>query len=237
MIARARTGVCCPTAERPQKENSMSPFFNRYGPSCALGAALFAYTLVGYFSLVAHAGQSRTASDGVYSDEQAKRGQAIFKSRCTMCHGEMLQGELGPPLTGTEFIGVWGNQPLSELVNKIEKTMPNNEPGTTTRKEAADLVAYILAVGKFPVGRAELTVDEAALKGITLPGPRSTGQPVTRAAAQAPSFAPTGNMAQVMRGIMFPSSNLIFNVQNQDPGAQKVGWDPGKTAFSWADWG
>jgi hypothetical protein len=37
--------------------------------------------------------------------------------------------------------------------------------------------------------------------------------------------------------MLFPTSNLIFNVQNQDPGAQKVGWEPGATAFSWADWG
>src|SRR5581483_4467620 len=61
-----------------------------------------------------------------------------------------------------------------------------------------------------------------------LPGPR----------AAAATFPPAGNLAQVMRGILFPSSNLIFNVQGHDPGEQQVGGAPeSKGAFSWVDWG
>ena len=51
------------------------------------------------------------------------------------------------------------------------------------------------------------------------------------AAAQAPSAAavararpapkPAGTLAQLMRGIYFPNSNLIFDVQQNDPGAPK----------------
>jgi len=49
------------------------------------------------------------------------------------------------------------------------------------------------------------------------------------AAAQAPapkrapraSTKPIGTLAQVMRGIYFPNSNLIFDVQQNDPGARK----------------
>ena len=189
---------------------------------CRVGLALFASTLVGSFSLVLHAGQSRTANDRVYADGQATRGQAIYKDRCSSCHGETLAGELGPPLTGDEFIGVWGNQPLSDLVNKIQNTMPATEPGTTTRQQAADLVAYMLQVGKFPAGQAELRADEAVLKQITLPAAQalSSRQQTTRAAGQAPAFPPFGNLAQVMRGILFPSSNVIFDVQTRDPGAK-----------------
>jgi cytochrome c553 len=53
----------------------------------------------------------------------------------------------------------------------------------------------------------------------------------TTAAAQAPSVAtpprvpptpkPAGTLAQLMRGIYFPNSNLIFDVQQNDPGAPK----------------
>ena len=39
------------------------------------------------------------------------------------------------------------------------------------------------------------------------------------ATAQAPSSQPVGTLAQVMRGILFPNSNLIFDVQTQDPAA------------------
>jgi hypothetical protein len=49
--------------------------------------------------------------------------------------------------------------------------------------------------------------------------------------AQAPppgSSSPQvhGNLAQVMRGIMFPNSNVIFAAQSADPAAVKTGGDP-----------
>ena len=37
--------------------------------------------------------------------------------------------------------------------------------------------------------------------------------------AQAPSSEPIATLAQLMRGIMFPNSNLIFDVQSRDPAA------------------
>ena len=39
-----------------------------------------------------------------------------------------------------------------------------------------------------------------------------------------------------MRGIMFPSSNLLFNVQGQDPGAERGAFDATDN-FSWVEWG
>ena len=52
------------------------------------------------------------------------------------------------------------------------------------------------------------------------------------AAAQAPSSQPHGNLAQVMRGISFPSSNIIFDTQTNDPGAEKETSDPSAGALS-----
>jgi len=37
----------------------------------------------------------------------------------------------------------------------------------------------------------------------------------------APAVKPAGSLAQIMRGIYFPNSNLIFDVQKNDPGAPK----------------
>ena len=39
------------------------------------------------------------------------------------------------------------------------------------------------------------------------------------AVAQQPSGEPNGDLAGVMRGILFPNSNLIFDAQTNDPGA------------------
>lgn len=42
---------------------------------------------------------------------------------------------------------------------------------------------------------------------------------VAQAQVQAPSGHPTGTLAEVMRGIFFPNSNIIFDVQQRDPEA------------------
>jgi hypothetical protein len=54
--------------------------------------------------------------------------------------------------------------------------------------------------------------------GAQAPAPR-TPQPVARPSARAASIKPDGSLAQLMRGILFPNSNLLFAVQDNDPGA------------------
>ncbi len=41
------------------------------------------------------------------------------------------------------------------------------------------------------------------------------------AAAQAPPAQPYGSLAQIMRGILFPNANILFDVQSNDPAAPK----------------
>jgi hypothetical protein len=45
-------------------------------------------------------------------------------------------------------------------------------------------------------------------------------KPPVKTAAR-PAARPAGSLAQIMRGIYFPSSNLIFDVQQHDPAAPK----------------
>jgi mono/diheme cytochrome c family protein len=190
--------------------------------------------------LVVDARQARSATDGVYTEMQATRGQQIYGERCAACHGPALQGQLAPPLSGASFISVWGSRSLSDLVNKIQNTMPANSPGTLTREQATDLVAYILQAAKFPVGRAELTGDDAVLKQIMVSPGAAPAAAIATGASRAPTYPPVANLGQLMRGILFPSSNLIFNVQTHDPGEVKTGakYEPSATAgFSWVDWG
>jgi mono/diheme cytochrome c family protein len=192
--------------------------FNRRGRS----AALLACALAGSFSLAADAQQPRTARDGVYTDAQAKRGQALYTDRCAQCHGATLGGDIAPPLVGNEFLGNWAGVPLADLVDKIKNTMPADDPGKLTERQSADIVTYILQVGRFPAGPAELASDAAALKLVTLPPQATPSRPPSAVAGgQAPSFPPFGSLNDVMRGILFPSSNIIFDVQTRDP-AKKV---------------
>jgi mono/diheme cytochrome c family protein len=199
----------------------------------AIGLSLVVWALVP----VVQAQQTRTVSDGVFSDEQAGRGQALYKERCAGCHGASMEGGAGPALTGADFLGVWSAQPLLEFVTKIQKTMPANEPGKLTRPEATALAAHVLRTARFPAGRSELSAEDDALKQITFPSAAASAAKPPANAAQALALQPAGNMAQLMRGILFPSSNLIFAVQGQDPAAPREAYKPGAGGFNWADWG
>ena len=165
-----------------------------------------------------HARQTRTVSGGVYTDAEARQGQQLYGERCAACHGPALQGQLAPPLTGAAFMSIWGAQPLSELVSKIRNTMPANMPGTLTDQQATDLAAFIAQTGK----SSPAAPPAAAIAPV----------------ASHPTYPPAANLGQLMRGIFFPSSNLIFNVQTHDPGERGSKYEPPANAgFSWVDWG
>jgi mono/diheme cytochrome c family protein len=194
--------------------------------------AICAYAVAGVLWLNVQAQPAQSVRDGVYSAAQAVRGQGIYKAQCAECHGNALEGTVGSPLAGDSFLSEWSARPLSAFVDKIQKTMPFSAPGSLSRQQSADLTAYILQAGKFPAGRAELT--EATLARIEFP-------PARRSDAAAASLAgtslppPLGNLAELMRAIAFPNSNILFNLQVKDPGTQPKK-QPGNT-LDYVDWG
>src|SRR5918995_2303738 len=48
------------------------------------------------------------------------------------------------------------------------------------------------------------------------PAPQTAGAK-PQPAAQATAAKPVGNLAQVMRGVLFPNANILFDVQSSDP--------------------
>jgi mono/diheme cytochrome c family protein len=112
------------------------------------------------------------AADGLYTADQAHRGETAYKAQCTSCHGDALDG-VGPypPLSGDDFLSKYQGQPALNLYNMIQKLMPATAPGTLTRPQAADLLGYILSFNKFPAGKTEFPTDEDSLKKLILPKP------------------------------------------------------------------
>jgi hypothetical protein len=151
----------------------------------------------------------------------------------------MLGGRTGPPLAGEDFLANWEKEPLLEFADKIRKTMPKDDTDRLTPQETADVLAYILQVGKFPSGRAELLIDGAALKRVNFPARAVTAPKTPSVAGQPLSLPASGSVAQVMRGILFPSANIVFTVQSIDPGAKKPASkdDPPTVGFDWLVWG
>ena len=182
---------------------------------CIAGSALFGAWAVSLV-LTGEARQTRSVGDRVYSDAQATRGQQLYQKQCVSCHGASLEGVVGPPLAGDAFLSVWSGRSLTDLVNKIEQTMPPEQPGSVSRPQAIDLTAYVLRVSQHPAGQSEL--GSAALGQITFPARTS---PAAASAGAASSFAVAGNLAQLMRGVTFPNANILFNVQVKDPAKDK----------------
>jgi hypothetical protein len=58
------------------------------------------------------------------------------------------------------------------------------------------------------------------------------GQAPAPATPPVPAPQPYATLAQMMRGIPFPSSNIIFDAQSEDPGAQKKPAESGGGATS-----
>ncbi len=193
-----------------------------------------AYALVGAFSLAGHAQQLQSVTGGVYSAGQAARGQQIYQAQCAECHGNAMEGTIGPPLAGESFLSSWSARPLADLVDKIEKTMPFNLAGGLSRQQSTDLAAYMLQAGKFPAGQADLR--DAVLAQIVFPTVRTSLAPAATMSAGASLPPPEGNLAELMRAILFPNSNIIFNLQLKDPGTQPKK-QPAASPFDYVEWG
>ncbi len=187
--------------------------------------------LAAAFALTGHTLQSQTLADGAYTAAQAARGQMVYQAQCAVCHGDALEGSVGPPLAGGGFLSIWGARPLVDLVDKIHNTMPLEAPAPLSRRESIDLTAYVLQSGGLPAGETELT--DGMLAGIVLPAaPTAAGA----AAGGDLALAPVANLAQLMRAVTFPNSNVIFNVQLKDPGSQVLP-APGTRPFDYVEWG
>src|SRR5262245_45606731 len=65
--------------------------------------------------------------EGVYTVEQAQRGEPLYSQYCASCHGADLSGgEMAPALTGGEFASNWNDLSLGELFERMRISMPQN---------------------------------------------------------------------------------------------------------------
>ncbi|HWE49779.1 MAG TPA: cytochrome c [Bryobacteraceae bacterium] len=151
-------------------------------------------------------GLALAAFAGALNAQDATRGSALYDSQCATCHGDHLQGRSAPPLARPDIASRY---PGDSLAAKIHNTMPPDKQGTLSAPQAADLAAWIRQAN--PASPAS-------------------------AAGTKSDFPPTANLNQLMRGVMFPNSNIIFTVQTHDPAEKKKAGND-DTGFNWSQWG
>jgi mono/diheme cytochrome c family protein len=111
--------------------------------------------------------QTSSIWDGVYTEEQAARGNTGFNARCASCHGANLDGTgEAPALTGAKFLSDFDGLSLGDLFDRIRTTMPQDNPGSLTRDQVAEILAFLLKANGLPAGSKELDRRSEYLKAI-----------------------------------------------------------------------
>jgi len=123
-------------------------------------------SLAGAVAITVLQGQApASVRDGIYSVEQAHLGESLYRQQCASCHGEKLEGRgQAPPLTGDEFVMDWNGMTVGDLFEKMQTSMPADQPGHLSREQNAMLLAYILSSNKYPSGSADLPADAERLR-------------------------------------------------------------------------
>ena len=112
---------------------------------------------------------SRSVWDGVYTEEQAKRGAALFSQYCAQCHGTELQGgEEAPSLAGGAFTANWNGLTVGDLSERVRVTMPPDNPNRINRQQNVDILSHVLRANGFPAGQTELEARTEVLKQIRI---------------------------------------------------------------------
>jgi quinoprotein glucose dehydrogenase len=118
-------------------------------------------------ALSAYAQAPSSVWDGVYTREQAGRGKSLYGKECASCHGTALDGSgTAPPLAGPDFKNNWNGQTADDLFEKMQTSMPADQPGRLSREQNADILAFLLSSNGFPAGQKELPTDGAVLQKI-----------------------------------------------------------------------
>ena len=73
---------------------------------------------------------------------------------------------MNPPLVGPEFLSLWNTKTVGDLFDRVRTTMPQDKPGSLTRQQNSDILAYLLSANKFPAGQTELETQTELLKQI-----------------------------------------------------------------------
>lgn len=108
---------------------------------------------------------TRSVWDGVYTEEQATRGEAVYRAQCQLCHLKDLRGGgFAPGLVDRAFTDRWNGQNLGDLYAITRSTMPEGAPASLSPQEYVDIAAFLLKANGYPVGDEELSPDRPTLE-------------------------------------------------------------------------
>ena len=144
------------------------PLLGGWYVAAAAALTIGAAVTVGTFETVEATGQDNVW-EGVFTEEQAERGQESYQQECASCHLDDLLGDgIAPPLVGIPFSFRWSDLSVGDMYTAIRTTMPQGAPASLSVSGYVDIVAYLLKANDIPAGDTELPTDEDALQEIII---------------------------------------------------------------------
>ena len=107
-------------------------------------------TTIAMVALLLLQGAAKSASDGVFTKEQADRGRTKYTQVCSNCHqGDLSGSDQAPGLAGGDFLDRWDGQTVGDLADRIRTSMPLDDVGSLNVQLSADLTSYLLQANGF----------------------------------------------------------------------------------------
>ncbi len=132
-----------------------------------LSAAILVLTVAGV--CISALQTTRSVRDGVFTEDQRKRGAELVAQRCAACHGADLNGgEEAPALYGANFMANWNGLTVGDLAERIRISMPPTDPDINNAQQRADMISVILSVNGYPSGTKDLESRTELLKQIKI---------------------------------------------------------------------
>lgn len=113
----------------------------------------------------------RSIWDGVYTEQQASRGERDYGRTCARCHGLSLEGDAAsevPALNADVFMRRWSGRSARGLFDVLLRSMPADAPGTLSPQRSAELMAYLLRASNVPPGDEPLPFEPDGLAAIAI---------------------------------------------------------------------
>jgi mono/diheme cytochrome c family protein len=116
-----------------------------------------AAALAASYATVRAAQDGKTTWDGIYSEAQASKGEAIYNDKCAKCHGADATGGDAPELTGGGFAADWDGLTIAQLFDRTRSSMPQDNPQSLSRDDTASILAYLFRKNGFPAGATDMS--------------------------------------------------------------------------------
>lgn len=138
-------------------------------PSRRRAAAVIAAAL-SCLALLAGPALSKSAPPALYTTAQSSAGAKVFATQCSSCHGEHLEGGVGPALRGPNLVRLAKKTKLSvgDVFSFLSLQMPLNAPATLSHDQYTAVMAFILKSNGYPAGAKRLTYQGATNSNVIM---------------------------------------------------------------------